>query len=265
MSPTASSMAKMSRSVSVGDGLNISDPEDPAVTSSAATENSSSQVKETPPPLVAVVPSNAALATPPHVAVVPVVVASSSSLGNQVAPPPRGLQARVPCSSRPLPDKPSLASFSPSTSSSSSSRPPPVSISPVTPGRQGEEPQTPAGGSGEEQRGDADQPISVETCRALTNELQSCFKRATHLYRKVSGSSAEDSAPDQRQMAVVLSEAFQAMRAELDCLPLGAPSLLRVEGGLEGVGEVKTAALLEEYSLLLLQAVHRRISTHNAE
>ncbi|XP_070835668.1 mitogen-activated protein kinase-binding protein 1 isoform X2 [Chaetodon trifascialis] len=297
MSPTASSMAKMSRSISVGDGLNMSDPsEDPSVTSSLAVEavTSSSQVNETPPPLVAVVPSNAALATPPHAAVVPVVVAASSSSavgnhGNQAAPPPRGLQARVP--GRPLPDKPSLASFSSSpSSSSSSSRPPPVSVSPLTPPQQEEELQTDA-----EQRDNAgldshppppplhpfilsslrqgsaspsilkDQPISVETCRALTNELQSCFKRATHLYRKVSGSSPDDSAPDQRQMAVVLSEAFQAMRAELDCLPLSTPSIVGVEGGLGGVGEVKTAALLEEYSLLLLQAVHRRINTHDSE
>lgn len=76
---------------------------------------------------------------------------------------------------------------------------------------------------------------------------------------QVSGSSLGDS--DQRQMAVVLSEAFQAMRAELDCLPLGAPSVLGVEAGLGGVGEVKTAALLEEYSLLLLQAVTRRLNS----
>lgn len=78
---------------------------------------------------------------------------------------------------------------------------------------------------------------------------------------QVSGSSLDDSTPDQRQMAIVLSEAFQDMRAELDCLPLGAPSMLGGEGGLGGVGEVKTAALLEEYSLLLLQAVHRRLNT----
>lgn len=77
---------------------------------------------------------------------------------------------------------------------------------------------------------------------------------------QVSGSSLSDSAHDQRQMAVVLSEAFQAMRAELDCLPLGAPSALGVEAGLR-VGEVKTAALLEEYSLLLLQAVTRRLNS----
>lgn len=169
MSPTASSMAKMSRSVSVGDGLNIPDPaEDPSLTSSlaaGATVTSASQVKETPPPLVAVVPSNAALATAPHAAVLPVVVASSLSLGNHgnpAAPPPRGLQARVPGSSRPLPDKPSLTSFSPSPSySSSSSRPPPVSVSPLTPSRQEEEPQTPAGNSSVEQRDDAglDSPL----------------------------------------------------------------------------------------------------------
>ncbi|XP_034381149.1 mitogen-activated protein kinase-binding protein 1 isoform X2 [Cyclopterus lumpus] len=258
MSPTASSMAKMSRSASVGDGLNISESgEDPPVTSSAAlTLSPSSQVKDTPPPLVTVVPSNAALATPPH------AVVASSSLGNQTAPPPpRSLQARVPGSSRPLPDKPSLASLS------SSSRPPPVSVAPLTPPRQEAEPPNPGGGSSVEPRADADQPISMETCRALTNELQSCFKRATHLYRRVSGSSHDDSASDQHQMAVVLSEAFQGMRAELDCLPLGMQSMLGVEGGLEGglggVGGEKMAALLEEYSLLLLQAVHRRVDTHH--
>lgn len=160
MSPTASSMAKMSRSVSMGDGLN-EPAEDPTVTSSSVT-SSSSQVKETSPPVVAVVPSNAALSVPPHAAVIPVVASSSlSNQGNQVAPAPRGLQARVPGSSRPLPDKPSLASFSPSnknnsvpTSSTSSSRPPPVSVSPLTPPRQEEEPQTPAG-SNAEQRDDA--------------------------------------------------------------------------------------------------------------
>lgn len=119
MNPTASSMAKMFRSASVGDGLHLSEPpEDPP-----------SQVD-----------------TPPHAAVVPIVVTSSSpssSLdhhGNQAAPPSRGLQARVPGSSRPLPDKPSLASFSPS-SSSSASRPPPVSVPPL---QQDKEPQSPA-------------------------------------------------------------------------------------------------------------------------
>ncbi|KAF1375278.1 hypothetical protein PFLUV_G00237920 [Perca fluviatilis] len=227
----------------------------------------SSRVKGAPPPslpLVAVVPSNAALATPPHAAVSPVVIAAASSaaLGNHGNPaPPRGLQA-VPGSSRPLPDKPSLASLA----SPSAPRPPPVSISPLMappldaeqqapppldteqqappprdaehqappprdaeqqapPPLDAEQQQTPPPLDTEQQAPppldteqqapppldteqqapppldteqltpsgsyDADQPISVETCRALTNELQSCFKRATHLYRK-GGNGRED-------------------------------------------------------------------------
>lgn len=136
MSPTASSMAKMSRSASLGDGLHL-----PEATEDTSATSLSPQVKEAPPPLVAVAPSSAALSMPPHAAVVPVVASSLSSLGNPVAPPPRGLQARVAGSSRPLPDKPSLASFTPSASSS---RPPPVSVSPLAPPQQDEEFQAPA-------------------------------------------------------------------------------------------------------------------------
>lgn len=80
-------------------------------------------------------------------------------------------------------------------------------------------------------------------------------------FLQVSSSSSDDSGPEQHQMSLLLSEAFQTMRAELDALPLSSPGMLGVEGGLGGVGEVKTAALLEEYSLLLLQAVHRRINS----
>lgn len=145
MSPTASSMAKMSRSVSVGDGLNVPDAtDDLAVTSH-------------PPPVVAVVPS-VTLATPPHAAVVPVVVSSScapflGNHGNQVPPPTCCLQARVSSSSRPLPDKPSLPPFSASSKStaySSSSQPRPVSVSPLTPARQEAAPHAPTdGGAGQ--------------------------------------------------------------------------------------------------------------------
>lgn len=78
---------------------------------------------------------------------------------------------------------------------------------------------------------------------------------------QVSSTPAADSAPGQVQMASILSEAFQAMRTELNSLPLRPPNMLGEERGLGGVGEEKTIALLEEYSLLLLQAVHRKIST----
>lgn len=178
MSPTASSKAKMFRSVSVGDGIHLPDPpEDPLVTP---------HVKETPP-------TPGAVATPPPDAVSPVVVSLPSPAGGQVVPPTRTLQARVPGGSRPLPDKPSL-SFAPS-------RPPSATSSAQAPPPQDEDaPAEPAADSGQSSSCDgapaepvrhqfnlvsAEEPISIETCRALTNELQHCFKRATQLYRKV--------------------------------------------------------------------------------
>ncbi|XP_023807104.1 mitogen-activated protein kinase-binding protein 1 isoform X1 [Oryzias latipes] len=260
MSPTASSMAKISRSVSMGDSLNILEPSD-AVTSPQLAPNTPIQAKEAPPTNVAVGNSAALPATPPHAAVLPVVVSPSSSAagnhGNRAGPPPRSLQARVSGSSKPLPDKPSLDVFSPPTKPSASLSPPSLlqsSASLLVPSKLGEEPVSDAGGDSED-AGDKEQPISVETCRALANELQSCFKRATHIYRKVSGFSPEESTSIQCQVSLLLSEAFRAMRAELDSLPLGSQSML---GGAE---DVRTAALLEEYSLLLLQAVNRRINS----
>ncbi|KAM4625238.1 mitogen-activated protein kinase-binding protein 1 [Polymixia lowei] len=155
MSPTTSSMAKMSRSVSMGDGLNVLEPAEDSgefcrasAVGASLSSSSCSQVNANPPsPPVAVVPSSSALATPPHATVVPTIISgpsSSCSLGNHGNPaahPPRGLHAKLNGSRPPLsvdvshalPDKPSLTCFSPSakTSSSSSSCPPPSSVSPL--------------------------------------------------------------------------------------------------------------------------------------
>lgn len=118
MSPTASSMAKMSRSVSIGENLHLSEPADDAAAPSSSEA--------------------AAVAPTPHYAA-PVVVSSSLSLSggnhNNRAAPPRSLQARVPGSSRPLPDKLSLDFFSPSSrfaGFSSSEQPPLVPAPPVS-------------------------------------------------------------------------------------------------------------------------------------
>ncbi|XP_077394501.1 mitogen-activated protein kinase-binding protein 1 isoform X2 [Festucalex cinctus] len=136
--------------------------------------------------------------------------------GNQAGPLPRLL----------LPDKPSIGAATPSG-------PPPTPCGP---------------------QDDADPAASVESCRALANQMLSCFKRTTHLYRKVSGACTEDDGDCERgQMAGVLSEALRAMRAELQSLPLGPGALAGTEE------QVRTVALLEEYSTLLLQAVHRKL------
>lgn len=147
MSPTASSMAKMSRSLSIGEGLHVPDPaEDPTVTSSVTSSGPSPcQVKELTSPQVAVVHSNTSVTTPPQAAGCPVASSSSGNHGDRAAAPPtRGLQARVPGSSRPLPDKPVLESFSSSSrpAGSSSSLPPPP---PPPQTQEEEEPRTPAG------------------------------------------------------------------------------------------------------------------------
>ncbi|XP_061552291.1 mitogen-activated protein kinase-binding protein 1 isoform X4 [Phycodurus eques] len=192
MSPTASSAAKMSRSASLGDGLNRA-----GLTAGAASGPGR-------PPTVAV-PS----------------FASPGCQGNRAGPLPHLL----------LPDKPSVTTIR----TAAPSEPPPAP-----------QPQD-----------DADPPASVESCRALTDQMLSCFKRATRLYRKVRTSCTEDT-PERGQMACVLSEALEAMRAELQCLPLGP-------GGCGGgalalaADQEKTAALLEEYSMLLLQAVQRKL------
>lgn len=70
-------------------------------------------------------------------------------------------------------------------------------------------------------------------------------------------------------MARVLSEAFDAVRAELNSLPEGRNSARVPESPLPlcmlgsqaepGVGEERTLALLEQYSQLLLQAVEKRL------
>ncbi|KAM9355022.1 mitogen-activated protein kinase-binding protein 1 [Pholidichthys leucotaenia] len=254
MSPTASSMAKISRSVSMGDRLNITN-------SDAVISVTSSQVRETQSAVVALVPSCTASTACYHAAVVPVMSAptsSSTSLNNE---------NNGPDSCWPLPDKYCISSFSTSTksveslTSSSSLRPPPNSVSSLISTCQKTGPKTPADTS-VEQMDNADQPISVETCQALASELQSCLNRAMHLYRKVHSCPHDDSNPDLHQMSAVLSEAFQTMKAELDSLPLNKPSTLGVEWGLEWVGKEKTAALLEEYSLLLLQAVNRKVNSN---
>ncbi|XP_057715506.1 mitogen-activated protein kinase-binding protein 1 isoform X1 [Corythoichthys intestinalis] len=142
-------------------------------------------------------------------------------LGNQAAPTPRLL----------LPDKPSIMSIRAATPSG----PPP----------------TP------EAQDDADPPASIESCRELTNQMLRCFKQTTKLYRKVSAASTLDATPEHAQMEGILSEALQAMRAELQSLPLGAGG---PGGALMATDQERTAALLEEYSMLLLQAVHKKLS-----
>ncbi|XP_059809631.1 mitogen-activated protein kinase-binding protein 1 [Hypanus sabinus] len=118
---------------------------------------------------------------------------------------------------------------------------------------------------------DAGPAVSVQSCKLLVSELQSCLQRALSLYRTVT--SDKDPSVESCQVNAVLSETFSSVRKELDCLlwPGTGPELPS-----QGLGHIsnqashppvrgqsfedkKMLALLEQYSELLLQAVERRL------
>lgn len=65
-------------------------------------------------------------------------------------------------------------------------------------------------------------------------------------------------------MTQVLTEAFEAVQAELNSLPYYTESRSNstaLSSGAGGVGEERTLALLEQYSQLLLRAVEKRMDS----
>ncbi|XP_047677373.1 mitogen-activated protein kinase-binding protein 1 isoform X3 [Tachysurus fulvidraco] len=126
MSPTTSSKAKMSRSVSMSDSLNVNEPNEVTAGSDthrgSASESynlrSSSRSKPSSP-VVPLPPS--CIGSPSRGAVVPTISGAANPNSS------KGIQAKLPSSARPqlhlditkpLPDKPSMASFSPTSKNS---------------------------------------------------------------------------------------------------------------------------------------------------
>lgn len=74
--------------------------------------------------------------------------------------------------------------------------------------------------------------------------------------------TSSDSSEHQQEMARVLTETFSVMQTELNSLPSYQPasdSVCVLNSGTGVVGEERTLALLEQYSLLLLRAVEKRM------
>ncbi|KAI4882938.1 hypothetical protein NFI96_015614 [Prochilodus magdalenae] len=373
MSPTTSFMAKMSRSVSMGDSLNVCEfgetfgSSDFRRCSDISSSRSVSQSKPSPP--VFLLPSSSGSSTP-HAAVIPTLSGSGGSSS-------KGLQAKVSGSTRPqlnldipkpLPDKPSMSSFSPvGKMSKPDQKEEPCSRTPVSvcplPGpeliqpimclspseatppeqylpavKQPEVPEEIQRAPPEDTKSEhlpqglgslvrlqatsgahdsgllgyhsslvlssmplrlglpkhfftsglwplspsvssitssmfstspcpsinhyqlKDNSLSVDSCRLVASELQSSFKRASHLYRMLSSST--DSTQEQQEMAQVLTEAFETVRTELNSLPCSNSSSLCMPGSrAAGIGEDRTLALLEQYSQLLLRAVEKRMDS----
>uniref|UniRef100_A0A8B9KZ12 Mitogen-activated protein kinase binding protein 1 n=1 Tax=Astyanax mexicanus TaxID=7994 RepID=A0A8B9KZ12_ASTMX len=265
MSPTTSSMAKMSRSVSMGDSLNVGEfgenfaPQDLRRASDISSIRNGSQIKPTSP--VVLLPSScttvASASSAPHAAVVPTLCGGSST---------KGLQPKLTGSARPqlnvdvhkpLPDKPSLGPFSPH-----SKVPKPgqkeehcfrtqVSICPL-PGPE---------------------PLHLLSNDSLAKrpktEVIYCFyyidilPLLTPLMICVQLSSSNTSSHEQQEMAQVLTEAFEMVRTELNSLPCSSNSgsLCMLGNRAMDMGEDRTLALLEQYSQLLLRAVEKRMDS----
>uniref|UniRef100_A0A8C2CQW7 Mitogen-activated protein kinase binding protein 1 n=1 Tax=Cyprinus carpio TaxID=7962 RepID=A0A8C2CQW7_CYPCA len=238
MSPTTSSMAKMSRSVSMGDNLNVVD-------------------KPTTPVAQVSSPNTSASPFP----------------GPSIARPL--LHIDIP---NPLPDKPLLSSLSPCSKTpkpvqkekESSSRTPTTPSS--NPGavhlpNSIVQPVTAFCLSPSETPDQIELSMVLvpsQTKNLTEDELQS------HTEPRKEDTSKTECPPmsheEQQEMAHVLAEAFETMRDELNCLPPCTPSrspstctVRTIANSDTTLGDDRTLALLEQYSRLLLSAVEKRM------
>uniref|UniRef100_A0A8C3VGB6 Mitogen-activated protein kinase-binding protein 1 n=1 Tax=Catagonus wagneri TaxID=51154 RepID=A0A8C3VGB6_9CETA len=102
---------------------------------------------------------------------------------------------------------------------------------------------------------DSEPAVSLEQCEQLVAELQGSVRQAVRLYRLVA--SCKTPSAEQSRMSQLLRNTFSSVRQELDGL---AGAVMSSPAGSPGaVGAEQTQALLEQYSELLLRAVERRM------
>lgn len=102
---------------------------------------------------------------------------------------------------------------------------------------------------------DSEPAVSLEQCEQLVAELQGSVRQAVQLYHLVA--SCKTPSVEQSRITQLLRSTFSSVRQELEAL---AGAVLASPGGSPGaVGAEQTQALLEQYSELLLRAVERRM------
>ncbi|XP_030260499.1 mitogen-activated protein kinase-binding protein 1-like [Sparus aurata] len=299
MNPTASSMAKSSRSSSLGEGIQIRSP--PGSPSFPKSRRSCGELEA---PLLASSPVTAPPASPllsgphPH----PTAAFSPTAFTQNVPP------SRIPLPKQPLSPRRSLClETSPSTSWSgglaracSPTADPGCDVTPA-PGSQARvrqpslspDPSPPSSLPIKQKRGSvsesakeagqvaaakecplvpdwadtpssdpqSDHSITLETCRQAARELHTSLRKTVMLYTTVLQSGQQPS-EDQQEMRSILSETLLTVKAELDSLPQPASRCdgLQVDQEVTGEGG-KALALLEQYAELLLKSVERRLDT----
>ncbi|XP_035388498.1 mitogen-activated protein kinase-binding protein 1 isoform X3 [Electrophorus electricus] len=271
MSPTASSMAKMSRSVSMGDSLNVGELSDllgPGAfrqSSDACTPRGSCQSKASSP--MVLLSSACAAPAPgsstPYAAVIPNLLVGSAS-----SPASKGLQGKLTSSTRaplhldiskPLPDKPCVASFSPSgrmvkpgqswSPAGGPARTPPSNpqrstcapeqhrLCPRQPEDQAElqrpqeepelektQPRHSARSQHSPERLQPDGGAQDSDCSLSMDSCRLVASELQNCFKKASHcyrmlSSSPVSSREQQEMSHVLMEAFQSVQMELNTLP----------------------------------------------
>ncbi|XP_060227525.1 mitogen-activated protein kinase-binding protein 1 isoform X3 [Meriones unguiculatus] len=102
---------------------------------------------------------------------------------------------------------------------------------------------------------DPELALSLQQCEQLVAELRGNVHQAVHLYHLVT--SCKTPSAEQSHITRLLRDTFSSVRQELEAL---AGAALSSPGGSPGaVGAEQTQALLEQYSELLLRAVERRM------
>ncbi|XP_058283454.1 mitogen-activated protein kinase-binding protein 1 isoform X3 [Hylobates moloch] len=102
---------------------------------------------------------------------------------------------------------------------------------------------------------DSEPAVSLEQCEQLVAELRGSVCQAVRLYHSVAGCKMPSA--DQSRIAQLLRDTFSSVRQELEAV---AGAVLSSPGSSSGaVGAEQTQALLEQYSELLLRAVERRM------
>lgn len=261
--PTTSSMAKISRSISVGENLGLAaEPPAPAPLrvsplSKLALPSRAHLVLDIPKPL----PDRPSLATfspvtkgrspgemeqpgsPAGLGKAHSTSERRACLGEDPSPRPR-----TECQAQLGPNSP-CAQHRPGSShlrgpENLQSPPPEKTPSPMGCSRPGAA-LTPASGPA----------VSLEQCEQLVAELQGSLRQAVQLYHLVT--SCKTPSAEQSRITLLLRNTFSSVRQELEAL---AGTVLSSPGGSPGaVGAEQTQALLEQYSELLLRAVEQRM------
>ncbi|XP_007933484.2 mitogen-activated protein kinase-binding protein 1 [Orycteropus afer afer] len=261
--PTTSSMAKIARSISVGENLGLTaEPQTPVPIrvlpfSKLALPSRAHLVLDIPKSL----PDRPTLATfspvtkgqSPGEAEQP---GSPAGLGKAHSTPDRRAclgesiipKPRTECSAQPGPSSPCVQQLPVSSLLRG-----PQNLQPPSPEKIPSPMECTRPGAALSQ--DSGPVVSLEQCEQLVAELQGNVREAMHLYHVVA--SCKTPSAEQSRITQLLRDTFSSVRQELEAL---AGAVLSSPGGSPGaVGAEQTQALLEQYSELLLRAVERRM------